>query len=250
MVAPLLLLMVALPAQALELRTAAQDSAPKYLRQADGSMGGICIEIMQALEQADPDLRFTGTDNFMPFKRLQRQLANGEIDVFFGFKRTGSRLAKYRFLDNPLYQVNYVLAARRDDPLSIQSFDDLIDAVDDARVATVGGSAASKFLREQGSGLRINDSLTSPTQLMNILQVGRIRFAFYHDLGLEHVIDAEGFESSLKILPVSFSRYNHYVAFSKDTADSTIARVEKALEKIREDGTLARIQRKYHLRSD
>ncbi len=248
-VAVLLLTLIAAPAEAVDLKTAAQQSAPKYIQQSDGSVGGICVEIMQALEQVDPGLRFDGHQNFLPFKRLQHQLEQGKLDVFFGFKRTAARAEKFIFLEKPLYQVNYVIAARRDDPVSLNSLDDLQDLTGDASLATIRGSAASKFLQTH-DGLNVNDNISSTTQLLKVLEAGRFRFAFYHDLGLQNVISTEPFDSSLKILPVSFSTFNHYVAFSKDTPHSTIARVGAALDRIRANGTLARIQRKYNLFAD
>ena len=55
-----------------ELRTVAQDSAPKFFMVEENGkpiMKGLCIEIMQAIENLDPDINFTGKQHFLPTGR-------------------------------------------------------------------------------------------------------------------------------------------------------------------------------------
>ena len=54
----LALLLLAAPAFTAELRTAAQDSAPKFVRHSDGTVSGISIDVMKAINRIDPTLRF------------------------------------------------------------------------------------------------------------------------------------------------------------------------------------------------
>ena len=113
----LLLCLLANPfgAAALEIKTAAQDSPPKYFLQGDGNMSGICIDILRAIEAVDPQLRFSGENRMLPFKRLQLYLESGELDVFFGLKKTASRNEKFYFSRLPLYPLKYVIAVRNED---------------------------------------------------------------------------------------------------------------------------------------
>ena len=238
--------LMAIPGYALELRTAAQDSAPKY-QMIDGTMQGIGVDIMRALEAVDSDLKFVGDQQFLPFRRLQRDLELGSIDVFFGLKRTAKRDALFRFIEEPLYRLNYTIAMRKDDLDSINSIEDLNAVARDDQLATVRGAATRQFLVENFNA-RFIDSLPSPAQLLRVLEAGRIRFAFYHDMGLENAVRSQKMESSLTVLPVSFSSYGHHVAFNRNVPQASINRVETALEKIRADGTLASILGKYGLR--
>ena len=73
----------------------------------------------------------------------------------------------------------------------------------------------------------------------------RGRFAFYHDLGLQSAIKGGAFEKKIKILPVSFLTYYHYAAFSKNTPVETVDKVRTALEKLKDNGELAKIHSKY-----
>lgn len=232
------------PSFAIELRTAAQDSAPKYYKTETNHMAGLCVDIIHAIERVDPGIRFNGYQEFVPFKRLQRQLEYGELDIFLGLKQTEKRKGKYIFLDVPLYQLNYVMAARSDDTVQIQTFDDVRSLHENGKILSVFGSAASRFLKKQG-GLIINDGAESPFILLKMLKYERGRFAFYHDLGLQSTINKDGFVDDFKLFPVSFLTYYHYGAFSKNVPVEIITRVNNALETLKASGTLSEIHRKY-----
>ncbi len=237
---------MSLPLFAIELKTAAQNSHPKYFMLEGNKMGGICVDIMQAIERVDPEIKFNGYGKFMPFKRLQKGLEEGKLDVFFGFKKTKARKAKYLFLDAPLYQVNYVLAVRKGDNAEINSFDDIRSLNSKRSILTVFGSAASDFLQSQG-GMQVDDHANNTKNLLKMLINDRGRFAFYHDLGLSSAIKHGGYSSRIEILPASFLTYHHYAAFSSTTPKETINKVKQALEKLQINGEMARIISKYNL---
>ncbi|OUS31145.1 hypothetical protein A9Q99_04845 [Gammaproteobacteria bacterium 45_16_T64] len=232
------------PLYSIELKTSAQLSPPKYMKQSDGVLGGICIDIMNALEVADPMLKFTGKNKILPFKRLQHNLQKGAIDIFFGFKYTEKRNKDYDFITTPLYEINYVVAVKTGDDIKVNSFDDIRRLKEDGKILTRFGTAANKFLEKQ-NGLLVSDGAKSTSILLKKLDRGHGRFVFYHDLGLKHTIKEEGLDSKVKILPVSFLTYQHYAAVSKSTPKTTKDRVSAALEKIGRDGTLLNIHKKY-----
>lgn len=229
---------------AIELKTAAQNSTPKYYQSGTNQMAGLCVDIIHAVEREDQSIEFSGYQEFTPFKRLQDQLENGQLDIFLGLKKTVERKEQYNFLNIPLYQLNYVIASRIDDNINIQNFDDIRALDEKGKVLTVFGSATNRFLQKQG-GLIVYDSAKSPSTLLMMLKNKRGRFAFYHDLGLRNIIHKEGFDSDIKILSVSFLAYSHYAAFSKNVPDETINKVKIALEKLKNNGELTRIHKKY-----
>jgi len=55
------------PSFTVDLKTAAQNSSPKYYMLEDISMRGICVDIIQAIEHADPEIHITGYHEFLPF---------------------------------------------------------------------------------------------------------------------------------------------------------------------------------------
>ena len=234
------------PAGAIDLQTAAQESLPKYYRSEDNTMGGICVDIIKAIEDMEPRITVRGYQEFLPFKRLQSNLKKGQLDVFFGLKKTEGRRRIYQFLDIPLYQLNYVLAARIDDTAQIQSFDDVRSLGAECRVLTVYGTAACQFIHNAG-GIRIDEGAKSPDILLKKLVNGRGRFAFYHDLGLRSIIRKNHLEQQVKILPTKFATYQHYAAFSPHVSMKTINLVGAALLKIKKSGRLDRIRQQYYL---
>jgi len=231
---------------AVELKTAAQKSAPKYYKSDTNQIVGLCVDIIHAIESVDQNIKFTGYQEFTSFKRLQHQLESGQLDIFLGMKQTAKRKDQYNFLNIPLYQLNYVIAVRKDDNIHIQNFDDIRAFNENGEILTVRGSAASTFLQKQG-GLLVYDGANSPSTLLKMLKYKRARFAFYHDLGLHYINNKEGFANEIKIFPVSFLTYSHYVAFSRNVSDETIDKIKIALEKLKSSGELKKIYRKYSI---
>lgn len=235
-----------LSADVIVLRTAAQESYPKYYKLGDQLMGGICVDIMQAIENENPKIKFAGYQEFLPFKRLQAYLELGQLDVFFGFKKTEIRVQSYAFVDIPLYEINYVVAIRTDSKVNIKSFDDIRALGKKGTILTIYGTAASRFLHKQG-GLFVDDAAKTPLVALKKLKSKRGNFVFYHDLGLKSLIKRGKLAREIKILPVSFSTYYHYVAFQKNTSLKTFNQVKSTLEKLNVNGELSRIRRKYSL---
>ncbi len=233
-------------AEEIILKTAAQESFPKYYKINDRAMGGICVEIMQAIERIDPAIKFSGYQAFLPFKRLQRYLQDGDLDVFVGLKKTAKREKILTFLKTPLYKVNYVAAVRSGNREQIRSFDDIRSLGEKGRILTVFGTAASRFLKQQG-GLIIDDTARTPLIAVKKLMAGRGDILFYHDLGLKNIIKKDNLGQEIKVLPTSFLDYRHYAAFSKKTPQAIVVRVEDALEELIESGQIDGIYKKYGL---
>ena len=237
---------ISLPLLSIELKTAAQNSHPKYFILENNKMGGICVDIMQAIERVDPEIKFNGYQEFLPFKRLQISLEEGGLDVFFGFRKTEERKINYLFLDVPLYQINYVVAVRADDKVKINSFDDIRSLYNNGSMLTVFGTAASDFLKMQ-EGVLVDDGAKNTKNLLEMLVTKRGRFAFYHDIGLRSAIKYEGYSTRIKILPVSFLTYSHFAVFSSKVPSETIDKVRSAIKKLQSNGELVQIISKYNL---
>ena len=243
----LLISLLPLSSYAIDLKTAAQESAPKYTLGAGGNMEGLCIDIMQAITKVDPSITFNGQDKFLPFKRLQVELEKSKLDVFFGFKDNAKRLKQYNFLQLPLYQINYVVAVKIDDNVNITSLDDVLALGDKGKLLTVSSTGASKFLAKK-EGLIVDDHAKSTKAMLKKLIAGQGRFAFYHDLGLQETVRSEGLEGKVKVLPVTFLTYYHYAAFSKSVSAEAVKQVETALNKVKSSGELTKIHTKYGLK--
>ena len=101
-------------ALALEVRTAAQDSQPKFIK--DGAtITGLCVDIFKAIERTDPDLKFPVLNSFTPLPRTEVLLQEGTLDVICGLAGTKDRKEKFDVIDIPVYTTHLVFAARKDE---------------------------------------------------------------------------------------------------------------------------------------
>lgn len=232
---------------AVELRAAAQDSAPKYYLD-EGEMRGLCVDIMKAMEAIDPHLRFSGFDRFYPIARIEEDLTVGERDVFFGMIRTPKRESKLTFIDIPLYQTNTRLAVRRGDPVTVRSLSDLRTLGKDGIVLVVHGTAHADFLAGQ-EGLIIDPGASTTAQNMKKLLAGRGRFIYQTDLALAHELRQKKLTDKISVLPISIKSEPQYLAVSKSVPEPVVNQLRMALETLHKTGELARL-RSHYLRLD
>ncbi len=228
------------------LLTAFQESYPKYY-QSETSTGseiqGLCIDILYAIEKVT-GLQIKAPHGFIPFKRLQSQLADGEIHLFIGMAKNKSRLKKYIFADTPLYEVNHIIAARKNDTAQIKNFEDIRKLVPNNIILTNFGTATERLLKAQ-DGLNVDSEGTSVTTNLRKLLYNRGRFICFHDLGLLAAIERNGYAEEIRILPLIFKTYHHYIAFAPGTSPKTIQQIDLAVQKLKSSGELAKIRAKY-----
>lgn len=90
-----------------KIRTAAQDaSEPKFVvlyESGKSAVGGICVDIMRAIERVDPTLKFVGDQTWQPLLRIEAGVSNGHLDACCGLLRTKPREAKYVYIDPPFF---------------------------------------------------------------------------------------------------------------------------------------------------
>lgn len=225
------------------LRTAAQDSPPKYARGPGGSIGGIGIDIMRAIERVDPSIRFTGDQDLMPFKRIEIMLERDDLDVFFGFIRTDERSGKYVFIDPPLYRVADVLVAREDDPLDVQNLPDLAQMADSPIVLVASGTAQADQLKDMG--VLVDDGGKTVAANLSKLLRNRGRLVMQSEIEILSEIREQKLQTRVRILPTRFNESGRYVAFSKGVPAPTVAKVQIALDKLSKSGELFTIFSRY-----
>ena len=240
-----------LQATATELTTAYQESYPKYYQSDPNDsqqVRGLCIDIIRAIEKTVP-VTITAPGGFLPFKRLQNQLGTGQIDLFVGMAKNKARAQRYIFIDTPLYEVNHIIAARREDPAFISSFDDIRALAPDNIILTNLGTATEQLLKEQ-KGLVVDSDATSIEANLKKLLYGRGRFICFHDIGLIGAIQRYGYQSQVKTFAASCKQYYHYLALAPTTPKETVALIDKAVRELAASGELQRIRAQYLFSSD
>ena len=144
-----LLVPLSLPAQAddLVLRTAQQSgSLVKYDPDGDPNRPGLCREILQAVQRTDPGLQFTGMEQQVPLKRVERLLADGLVDAFFCLLKSPEREKQWRYVPIPLYTIRHVIVQRADDARNLDTLPELAESSKRKPVLVTRGTALARRL--------------------------------------------------------------------------------------------------------
>lgn len=246
--APLLLTAILLAsavttAAAIEIRTAAQDSQPKFVKDSNG-VSGLCVDIFKAIERTDPELKFSQLKDFVPLPRIEDGLVNGTLDAFCGLAKTASRQTKFDFIETPLYMTHSVLAARSDEKSDPQNFDDLRKLGPDAMVMVVTQTVHAEVLAAQ-PGLKVDAGAKDTSLNLQKLIAGRGRFVYHNDFALVDEIQRDKLGDKVKILSGSFASEGRYLVLSKLAAPGIKQKLTAALEKLGKSGELAKIFQTY-----
>jgi polar amino acid transport system substrate-binding protein len=225
----------------IDIKTAYQDVYPKYIiAQENGkaAISGLCVDIENALERADPAIKFVAPRGFVPITRIESGLETGELDAFCGLTKNAEREKKYRFVWE-LYKTGGRIVARTDEKAAIASLEDIKKLGSDAVVLALYGSAQASYLRSIGldvddGGVSINDNFV---KLLN----GRGRFFYQYDLGVFATINRYGYGDKVKVYPGVFNQVGQYFVLSAKTPKAVLDAVRTAFDKIKISGELDRI---------
>lgn len=241
------------PASAVtEIRTAAQEaSEPKFvtiLNDGKPEVGGICVDIMRAIEHVDPRLKFVGDNTWQPLARMEAGLLAGNLDAVCGLLRSKPRDTQYTYVPTPLFSVNYHLVVRADDDIRINSWDDVRKLGNDGIVLVINGFGIIKRLQDE-KVIIDSGAYTSKTNFAKLL-AGRGRFYYHRSPGIEAEIRQAGVEGKVRILPKPMHTEKFHLVVSKGVSAETVDRLNNALIVLERNGELARLQRKWSSESD
>lgn len=229
------------------LRTVAQ--AGMNLKFNTGSDGppGFCFDYIHALQRVDAGLRFSGLEGALPLPRIESDLAAERIDLFFGLLKTRERVARFRFIDAPaLYQVRHQVAVRADDGIEVRGFDDIRALGAQGVILATRSTGCLSFLAAQ-PGLHIDAGAMDDARNLRKLVGGRGRFFYQTDATLRHVIEAEGLQGRVRILPAVFHDDAQLLAHAPGLAPERLARVVAAMRALELQGMAARLRVAYGL---
>jgi polar amino acid transport system substrate-binding protein len=238
--------LAALPVcQAEELRVSAQiGTEPKFFNDDTGRIIGLCTDIMRAIERIEPGLTFTGDQRWMPLTRMLSELASGEQDAACGMQHTAERDRQFIYLEPPLFSVDYVLIARRDDPVEIQSWGDLRLLQPPPVVLVNRGFAVSVTLAGI-PGIQIDASATDTKLNLEKLVAGRGRLFFHRGPGLQRMLERAGVAAKVRVLQGSLLHTQSYFIVGKHVGAATMERLRQALALLEKTGELQALLKKW-----
>ncbi len=235
--------LLALDASGMNVRTAAQDSQPKFIKEG-AAIIGLCIDLFKGIERTDPDLKFATLTNFMPLPRTESQLVDGSLDAVCGLASTAARKEKFDIIDIPIYTTHLTLAARKDETADIKSFDDIRKLGPDAVVLAVTQTLQARVAAAQ-TGIKVDAAAKDTSQNFRKLLAGRGRFILNNDFALIDEIKRENVADKVKLLPVQLSTEGRFFFVSKKAPPGLKDKLTAALEKMAKSGELVRIFQPY-----
>lgn len=231
------------PAKELTLRTVQQaNSIVKYDPDSAPLRPGICLEVLRAVERIDPGLRFTGLEQLMPLRRVERMLGEGQVDAFFCLLRSPERERQWRYVPVPLYTVRHVIVQRLDDGRLVDSLQELATMSQIKPVLVSRGTVLARKLDIAGVNL---SEVSSEREALQMLTLGRTDAIYGQDVNLlRHIRDAR-LGDRVRLGRTVFQEEAQYLAVRTDLPALTVERLTEALRRLEHDGVLRQLAEKY-----
>nr|WP_315485498.1 transporter substrate-binding domain-containing protein [uncultured Undibacterium sp.] len=233
---------------ALVLRTAAQESSePKFLtisKPGGAAVGGICVDIFRQIEKLNPEIRFVGDQVWMPRARIDAYAKAGNIDVICGLQKIPRNTVLYDFLGTQLFSVDYLLAVRADDNITIESWDDIRRLGDDGIILALRGFGIVDILQGVG-GLTVDAGGTSSASNLRKLLMGRGRFYCHRSPGIKQAIRSAGMQDQIRLIAKPVHSEKFFMGIRKNLPAEQVKKINSALILLEQSGELKKIFDKY-----
>jgi polar amino acid transport system substrate-binding protein len=218
---------------AFTLHVAAEDSPPTSMREG-GKIAGRDVDKMAEI------MARTGTAwdiNILPWKRAFAMVESRPDMCVLTMTRTPEREKLFKWV-GPTDEVEWQFYGRPNPPFPINNLDDARPL----RIGTYSGDARDEFLRAQGFLVDSvqNDLLNPQKLLLNRIDLWAVAMMAGAPPMTQDVWGGG------KLVPLlTFRRVQIYIACNPGVPDELLTRMSSALEAMRRDGTLLKIQRRY-----
>lgn len=172
----------------------------------------------------------------LPWKRAYAQALNETDTCVFSTTRTPEREALFRWI-GPLNEAEWVLYGLVSRGLAINSIEDARGL----RIGTLLGDARDDYLRQRGFNVEaVTQDWINPQKLV----LGRIDlWAVGKAVGSKPFI---GKEWENRLVPLlTFNRVQTYLACNRQVPETQLAAMQRAVQAMRRDGSMARHDSKY-----
>ena len=202
----------------------------------NGKLTGLSSEVMQEILK-----RIDHPNNIkvMPWSDAYNLISNTQGYILFSMTRTREREGLFKWV-GPIAKNQWVFYAKKGSGLKIGSID---DARKVAKIGTCKDSAAEQFLKKEKFANIV--SVVDDSENAKKLNAGEIDLWIVGDLQGVYKTKAAGIDPSglEKIFEIKDTQL--YIAFSKATEDSEIAKWQKALDALKAEGIYKKILSKY-----
>lgn len=205
----------------------------------NGQLTGIATDIVRAI------MALTGNDFevvVLPSMRTSRVLQTRPKTIMYSLFRTAERESLYKWV-GPIVEESIHPYQLADSPHPINTLEQLLHA---PRITTRHAGLVPDMLESLGF-TNLDRSATESLQLYRMLLAGRTDMIVGDtDAGVAYYASRLNIApGTLRQIPLELYRSSLYIAFSRDSDDALVAAWADALQRLRNSGELARIQRSY-----
>jgi len=228
--------------QAQALRTVQQSNSMAKYAPGDANRPGICMEILRAVEQVEPRLRFSGLDRQAPLRRVEVMLGQGDIDVFFCLLKSAERERQWRYVPVPLYRIQHAVAMRQGEEAEPRDLADLVQASRRKPVVVTRGTVLAAALQQ--AGVTVTEA-GSDREALQMLLLGRTDHVYGQDLNLLRNIREFDLGEKLRLAATVFQTDQQYLVLGRKLPLAVEQLLQQTLQKLEREGRLKAIADKY-----
>lgn len=241
-----LVLLLALPARACELRARWNDDPPYSMQLADGRITGLSVELVE-LTLARLGCRVRWVE--LPWARALVELEAGRLDLLAGGLRRPEREAYAHFVAQHALSHNR-LFVRQVDRARHGNATRLAEVLRPGlrlgvQVGVVYGPEFAELMKQPGFRATLTQA-TSRRSLWQMLELGRVDGVLASELSARWELTRQGQHAGIVATDVTLSDEPAFVLLAKRSLDAAWARrYQEASDDLAADGTVARVVRKY-----
>ncbi len=201
-----------------------------------GKLTGLSSEVMFEISKR---VGHPSKIKILPWSEAYQTIQKKDGHILFSMTRTEQREDLFKWV-GPIAPNKWVFYAKKGSGLNIKNLD---DARKVAKIGTYKDDAAEIFLKKEG--FKNLNSVVNDDENAAKLIAGEIDLWIVSELQGVYKTKKSGMDSASleKVLDVKDTQL--YIAFSKNTSESEIAKWQKALEDMKADGTYQKIMSKY-----
>jgi polar amino acid transport system substrate-binding protein len=159
--------------------------------------------------------------------------------ILFSTTRTKERESQFSWI-GPIGRYNDVFYGKQNSGITIKKIG---DAKKTGKIGVVRGWFSEQFLKDQGF---INlESVDKPAENVTKLMKGDIALCAFTDTTAPEIFKEAGFSINQAEKVFTIQSYDYYIAISKGTPKSVVKAWQSGFSKLKKDGTLKKIKKKW-----
>lgn len=188
---------------------------------------GVLIEIMDIA-----GVRFSPKNiKLVPWSVAYKETLEKPGVILLNAPRTGSDEAEFKWV-GPVVTSRFGLIGKKDKPISLSSTKDATRY----KVSSIRNSSLEKVLLSQGIDKESLQQSTTHVQALKQLKSGEVDLFAHSDLGAAYFMRNLGLKPRKYSMLYTYEEVSLYFAFNKSTEDTLIAKLNRALEKLKQPG--------------